>query len=199
MSDLGQLLPPPRTPSLARRIRISLEHHLLSCSNLLDQVAHVDPTPSDQVVLEVKNAEPKPMEDSVVCSAPDSDTRYPVFVRFKTKMAACQLIEFIKQSCIEDGSQKPVLSCVRARLLSSKSEVAYCRAVAASLVGSHERRRRIQQNRRQRMRNQKDGKGSTEVEPMDSSSSTVSSRITSFGGDNSAGSASTSKHIIFDA
>ncbi|TPP61277.1 La protein 7, partial [Fasciola gigantica] len=169
-SELGPLLPPPRVPSLARRIRISLEHYLLASNNLLDQVAHVDPTPSDQVVRHVKNAEVETKEDHVVCSV-ESTASYPVFIRFKTKVAAKQLIEFTEQSQSEmdDCSRKPPPTCLSAHILSSKAEEAYCHTVAASLVGSHERRRRIQQNRRQRIRHQKGGHLSVSDEPMETS------------------------------
>lgn len=192
-SQPGSLLPPPRVPSLARRIRISLEHYLLAPSNLLNQVAHVDPTPSEQIVWQVRNAEDRKEDQST--------SSYPVFVRFKTKVAARQLIEFAELSRSErdDESQKSLPSSLGGCILSSAAEEAYCQAIAASLVGPHARRRRIQRNRRQRVRHQKGDQPSVSDGPVKTSDSfSTGHTVNNSGGDHcSTTSSAKDGHIIF--
>lgn len=198
-SQPGSLLPPPRVPSLARRIRISLEHYLLAPSNLLNQVAHVDPTPSEQVVWQVKNAE-SDQKDPAMLSA-HSVSSYPVFVRLKTKVAARQLIEFAKLPRLEqdDESQKSLPSSLGGCILSNAAEEAYCQAIAASLVGPHERRRRMQRNRRHRVLRQKGDQPSVNDGPVKTSDSfSTGHTVNNSGGDRCCTTSSTKDgHIIF--
>ncbi|KAF5398559.1 La protein 7 [Paragonimus heterotremus] len=144
--------------SLARRIRISVEHHLLSACNLLEEVAHLDPTPSEAILTEVISA--------LGASAVLSTTDYPVFIRMKTKPSACELCRFIEEARASDTQSSASISSVRAHLLFGLTELAYCRALSTSLVGANERRRRAQLSRRLRRKTEQQCQGSHNSDPF---------------------------------
>ncbi|KAF6777635.1 hypothetical protein AHF37_03009 [Paragonimus kellicotti] len=144
--------------SLARRIRISVEHHLLSACNLLEEVAHLDPTPSEAILTEVISA----LGTSVVLSTTD----YPVFIRMKTKPSACELCRFIEEAHASDTPSSASISSVRVHLLFGLSELAYCRALSTSLVGANERRRRAQLSRRLRKKAEQHCQSSHNSDPL---------------------------------
>ncbi|KAF8568459.1 hypothetical protein P879_00840 [Paragonimus westermani] len=168
--------------SLARRIRISVEHHLLSSCNLLEEVAHLDPTPSEAILSEVIST----LQASVTLSTTD----YPVFIRMKTKSSARELCRFIEEARTSDTQGSASISSVRAHLLCGLSELAYCRALSTSLVGASERRRRAQLSRRLRRKTKQHCQSSHNSDCVVSDLSSVQMLIPS--------SDAPLRHILFD-
>ncbi|KER24603.1 hypothetical protein T265_07793 [Opisthorchis viverrini] len=133
--------------SLARRIRISLEHNLLSACSLLEQVAHMDPHPNDLVLSEVLSSLDK---HTSLSSRSSVENTYAVFIRMKTRADALTLAQFA-------ADLKSPVGPIKLHLLSGPSETAYCKAISASLTGAAERRRRLQFKRRQRKKTESSG------------------------------------------
>lgn len=128
-----------RTMSFTRRLRISLEQHLLLPGGVLDQVAHVDPSPTQLLLDQVNDAKEPDQNDSETYNY--SNDYFPLFVRFKSANAAFQLCNHVSALPTSD---------IRVCLIKGKSEEAYCRAVMQSRIGASERRRIAQARRRQR-------------------------------------------------
>ncbi|CAL8076799.1 unnamed protein product [Calicophoron daubneyi] len=138
-----------RPLSLARRLRISLEQHLLSPAKLLNEVAHLDTIPNEQVLARVSEI----CSDNVVTVTDTNGKQidhYPLFIRLKSTAAACQLIDFLGKLKSKPPREQQWFSDVRAHLLEGKTELAYCAAITSSLMGATERRRRAQVRRRRK-------------------------------------------------
>ncbi|CAH8555951.1 La- protein 7, variant 2 [Schistosoma haematobium] len=144
LSDgLGDTLITLKKLSSARCLRISLEKNLLVPCNLLKDVAHVDPSPNQNLLDSVNQFGCCIIPNTNLNESLSSDEFVPLFIRMKNNKTALKLVQSVNLSTIHG---------VTARILEGPSEQAYCDNIIKSKLNARERHRTSQLNKRQKQK-----------------------------------------------
>nr|CAX73095.1 La-related protein 7 [Schistosoma japonicum] len=141
--DICGTVIPPKKLSFARCLRISLEKNLLVPYNLLNDVAHVDPNPSQILLDSVNHFGGSLLPNTSVNESISSNEFIPLFIRMKNNKAAVKLVQSIELFNSHGAT---------ARILEGSSEQAYCNNIVNSKVNARERHRTSQIKKRQKQK-----------------------------------------------
>ncbi|KAH8878274.1 La-related protein 7 [Schistosoma japonicum] len=141
--DICGTVIPPKKLSFARCLRISLEKNLLVPCNLLNDVAHVDPNPSQILLDSVNQFGGSLLPNTNVNESLSSNEFIPLFIRMKNNKAAVKLVQSIELFNSHGAA---------ARILEGSSEQAYCNNIVNSKVNARERHRTSQIKKRQKQK-----------------------------------------------